>query len=188
MKTIAALVLTAATLAVGCFLLGYGYSEYWEQKPAVLIEGFVWLYTDSALNTTQDVYYGRVPWRTVEVAVMPHGGDFDDWAHVGTIQLSHYRKRLPARSRGIALETVVDVPPPFTSLRLRVEPGAAARCDKHGRVNVPARYAIAWGSDAYVFSAVNGYEAEEMAKAVVWRIFEERFGGDVDRFVGRMPE
>jgi len=187
MRSAAAVVLTAAALAAGCFLAGYGYCRWWQEQTPVTIEGFVWRY-DNSYTVRQDVYYGRTPTQPVDFEVLPLMGDLADWPLAGTIRLSYYRERLPARSCDIRLEGLVDILPAFASLLFRVDPFASASRDRHGMINVPAQYVVAYGDEGYVFLAENEYEAERMAKAVVWHIFQDRLGGDVARLVGRVPK
>jgi len=186
MRNTAALIVTAIALAAGCFLLGYGYCRWWQEQARVTVEGFVWRY-DNSYTVRQDAYYDRTPKPHVAFEVLPLAEHFADWPLAGTIRVSYYRERLPARSANIGLEDLVEISPAFTSLLVRVDPLAAGSRDRLGMINVPAQYVIGYGTDGYAFVAANEYEAERAAKAVVWQIFQVRLDGDLQRFVGYVP-
>ena len=177
MKTTAALIVTAAALLAGGFLLGYGYSELWQEKEPVLVEGWVWRFSNGFV-TRQDPYYGRSPMERVEYEVQPFN-DRSGWAEEGHVFVYRYSERLPARSREIGLEGLVSIQPAFISVVLFVDGEAAGNRDRHGMINAPATYLVALGGQGYVFAAPNEYEAEEKAKAILWPLLRERLGGDV---------
>jgi len=187
MRDTAAIIVTAVALAAGCLLLGYGYCRWWQEQAHVTIEGFVWRY-DNSYAVRQDAYYDRTPKPPAAFDVSPLAEGFSDWPLAGTIRVSYYRERLPARSANIGLEGLMEISPAFTSLLVRVDPLAAGSRDGLGMINVPARYVIAYGGDGYAFLADNEYEAERTAKAVVWHIFQDRLEGDIERLVGRVPK
>jgi len=187
MRNTAAIIVTALALGAGCFLVGYGYCRWWQEQARVTIEGFVWRY-DNSYTVRQDAYYDRTPKPPVDFDVLPLAEHFADWPLAGTIRVSYYRERLPARSSNIGLEDLVEISPAFASLLVRVDPLAADSRDRLGMINVPARYVVAYGGDGYTFLAANEYEAERTAKAVVWHIFQDRLEGDIGRFVGYVPK
>lgn len=183
MRTVLALIVTAVSLAAGCFLLGYGYAEWWRQRPPVSIEGLVWEF-DNRYVQRRDAYYDRTAKDEPEFEVLPFDQAFGDWPAEATLRLSHYRVELPARTQDLGLEGLADLRPPATVFRLVVEPGAAALRDRHGMINVPARYAIELGRQGYTFRAANEWDAEQTAKAVVWWIIQTRFEGSFEKLVG----
>lgn len=180
MRTTVAVVMTAGALVVGCFLLGYGYAEWWQEREPVHIEGLVWQFGNSYVSR-RDVYYDRSPRRPVAYEALPLREHFGDWPYEAGIRVSYYSARLPARSREIGLEGLADLSPPFLTLRLYVEPDMGGSRDRHGMINVPARYVVSPGVEGYVFEAPNEWEAERMAKEIVWEVFEEKSGG-IERF------
>lgn len=173
-------------LAAGCFLLGYGYAEWWQPREFTQIEGLVWQFTN-AYTLRRDVYYDRTPKPRAEYEVRPFG-EFADWPREASIRVSHYRERLPARSADIGLEGLADITPAFTTLAVHVEPGPwsdPATRDTRGMIRQPAQYVLRWGNDAFLFRAANEWEAERTAKSIIWEIIQEFHGGDVEAFAGR---
>jgi hypothetical protein len=174
MRTLLALILTAASLAVGCFLLGYGTAEWWRRRPPVHIKGLVWDFS-TAYEHCRDAYFDRVEKAPVPHEVHPFKEPFDQWPQEATARLSRYDLTLPARTADIGLEGLADIPPPFTIMPVYVDPEAAAQRDRRGAINVRARYALVIGRKAYVFVAATEWDAEAMAKAILWQLM---FAGD----------
>lgn len=186
MRNVAVIIFTAVSLAVGCTLAGYGYSEWWRERPPVLIQGLVWEFRtqQNPYTPRRDVYYGRVPRPEVAVTVKAFDESFADWPQEATIRLLGYRERLPGRIDELGLERLAAVRPRVTVLKVYVEPEVAGSRDRHGMINIAARYVVTFGSKAYLFEAANEWEAEIAAKSVVERIIEDHYDGSYEKLIG----
>lgn len=186
MRNVAVIIFTAVSLAVGCTLAGYAYSEWWRERPPVLIRGLVWEFRtlQNPYTPRRDVYYGRTAQADTAVTTEPFDARFADWSPEATIRLLGYRERLPGRMAALGLERLAAVKPKVTVLRVYVEPGVAGSRDRHGMINLAARYLVTFGKQAYLFEAGNEWEAEATAKGVVERIIEDHYGGSTEKLIG----
>lgn len=121
MRTVVAIIVTATALAVGCFLLGYAYCEWIENKPNMVIDR--WMLSREYIHPDTDVVLGFADeYDPAELDEYPaydepladfagsDGGlpDSEKWSWACQLKLWHVVKTLPARSRDIPASRFIE--------------------------------------------------------------------------------
>jgi len=112
MRNAAAIVVTAVALAAGSFLLGYAWSEWLIEQPAVRVEGWVWRvhYTLKERSWVETRWLAHEVVRNASAQAEIEVEEFDlaSWKECGQITATYVWCVMPGRTRDVRLVTMLD--------------------------------------------------------------------------------
>jgi len=192
LRVVLATVITGAALLAGGFFLGYAYSEWWEAKRPIRLEGWVvatvdlisgarYVGPDTEIITT-DRLAAAGGWEGyLEGGLRTVGALPDGWLHVGTIVFEFYWGELPARTRTMGVYDLIPTQDPVIRMtyELYAEPAVKPARSLHD-IARSAQYVVGWSEtapgerQAYAFAAADGPAAMARAADLMWHLDNPR--------------